>query len=84
VGCHALFQGIFPTQGSNPGLLHCRMILYHLFHQGSLTCTSIKEKTLKKKTLTSCCTAKEIINKANKQTNTVIHGIGENICKQRD
>ena len=24
VGCHALFQGIFPTQGSSPGLLHCR------------------------------------------------------------
>ena len=24
VGCHALLQGIFPTQGSNPGLLHCR------------------------------------------------------------
>ena len=30
VGCHALLQGIFPTQGSNPGLLHCRRILYHL------------------------------------------------------
>ena len=29
------FQGIFPTQGSNPGLLHCRQILYHLSHQGS-------------------------------------------------
>ena len=27
VGCHFLFQGIFPTQGSNPGLLHCRQIL---------------------------------------------------------
>ena len=27
VGCHALFQGIFPTQGSNPGLLHCRQTL---------------------------------------------------------
>ena len=27
VGCHALSQGIFPTQGSNPGLLHCRQIL---------------------------------------------------------
>ena len=27
VDCHALFQGIFPTQGSNPGLLHCRWIL---------------------------------------------------------
>ena len=29
VGCHAL-QGIFPTQGSNPGLLYCRWILYQL------------------------------------------------------
>ena len=29
VGCHALLQGIFPTQGSNPGLWHCRQILYH-------------------------------------------------------
>jgi len=36
VGCHALLQGIFPTQGSNPGLLHCRQILYHLSHQKSL------------------------------------------------
>ena len=26
----SLLQGIFPTQGSNPGLLHCRRILYHL------------------------------------------------------
>ena len=36
VGCHALFQGIFPTQGLNLGLPHCRWILYHLSHQGSL------------------------------------------------
>ena len=34
-GCHALLQGIFPTQRSNPGLLHCRQILYHLSYQGS-------------------------------------------------
>ena len=41
--CHVLFQGIFPTQelnlqtqGSNLCLLHCRQILYHLSHQGSL------------------------------------------------
>ena len=27
VGCHFLLQGIFPTQGSNPRLLHCRQIL---------------------------------------------------------
>ena len=32
---HALLQGIFPTQGSNPVLLHCRRILYHLSYQGS-------------------------------------------------
>ena len=36
VGCHALLQGIFPTQGLNPGPLHCRQILYHMSHQGSL------------------------------------------------
>ena len=35
VGCHALLQGIFPTQGLNPGLLHCRWILYCLSHQRS-------------------------------------------------
>ena len=35
VGSLALLQGIFPTQGSNPGLPHCRQILYQLSHQGS-------------------------------------------------
>ena len=35
VGCHALLQGIFSTQGSNPSLQHCRQILYRLSHQGS-------------------------------------------------
>ena len=35
VGCCAFLQGIFPTQGSNPGLLHCRQNLYCLSHQGS-------------------------------------------------
>ena len=34
-GCHALLQGIFPTQGSNPGLRHCRWTPYRLSHQGS-------------------------------------------------
>ena len=33
--CHFLLRGIFLTQGSNLGLLHCRQILYHLSHQGS-------------------------------------------------
>ena len=35
LGSHSLLQGIFLTQGSNPGLLHCRHILYHLNDQGS-------------------------------------------------
>ena len=35
VGSLSLLQGIFPTQGSDPGLLHCRQILYQLSHQGS-------------------------------------------------
>ena len=30
-----LLQGIFPSQGLNPDLLHCRQILYHLSYQGS-------------------------------------------------
>ena len=28
-------RGIFPTQGSNPGFLHCRQILYQLSYKGS-------------------------------------------------
>ena len=32
---YPLLHGIFPTQGLNPGLLHCRQILYQLSHQGS-------------------------------------------------
>ena len=36
VGCHFLLQGIFPTQGLNPGLLHCRQTLYQLSHREDL------------------------------------------------
>ena len=35
VGRYALLQGIFPTQGSKPGLPHCEQIIYCLSHQGS-------------------------------------------------
>ena len=37
VGCHFLLQEIFPTQGLNPGLPHCRQTLYLLSHWGSLS-----------------------------------------------
>ena len=35
VDSHYLLQGIFPTQRSNPGLLHCKQVLYQLSHKGS-------------------------------------------------
>ena len=35
VGSHSLLQGIFPIQGSNPGLPHYRQILYQLIYKGS-------------------------------------------------
>ena len=35
VGSYSLLQGIFRTQGLNPGLLHCRQVLYQLGHKGS-------------------------------------------------
>ena len=44
MGSLSLLQGIFPTQGSNPGLLRCRWILYQLSHKGSpriLECEAI-------------------------------------------
>ena len=44
VGSLSLLQGIFPTQGSNPGLPHCGWILYQLSHKAS------KENTLQKAT----------------------------------
>ena len=42
----SLLQGIFPTQGSNPGLPRCRQILYQLSHKGSpriLECVSLQQ-----------------------------------------
>ena len=39
-GCHFLLQGIFPTQRSNLGLLHCRQILHHLSHWEVLSISS--------------------------------------------
>ena len=50
VGSCSLLQGIFPTQGLNPGLPHCRQIFYQLSHQESeilralLICIKLCEK----------------------------------------
>ena len=42
-----LLQGIFPTQGSNPGLLHCRPILYQLSHKRSCLWLGLSERWIK-------------------------------------
>jgi len=58
VGSHSLLQGIFPAQGSNPGLPHCRQILYHLSHQGMLICLILSQRSLKNvliKFFSFCC-----------------------------
>ena len=41
VGCHFLLQGIFPTQESNPGLLHCRQMIYQVSYEGSPNMSSV-------------------------------------------
>ena len=44
VGSHSVLQGLFLTQRSKPGLLHCKQILYHLSQQGSLVVLYDKEE----------------------------------------
>ena len=50
VGSLSLLQGIFPTQGSNPGLPHCRWILYRMSHKGSpmqlKSVTKLRDRTI--------------------------------------
>ena len=67
VGCHFLLQGTFPTQGSNPGLSHCRQTLYHLSHQG----TNHEGNAKPQWEITSCLLGMPIIEK-----------VGENTCWQ--
>ena len=59
VGCDFLFQRIFPTQGLNPGLPHCRQTFYRLSHQGRLSSVQFSSVTQSCPTLcdpTNCST----------------------------
>ena len=53
VSC-SLLQGIFPTQRSNPGLPHYRLILYQLSYQGNLIFLYITTKSVSQKSWRSC------------------------------
>ena len=56
VGSLSLLQGIFPTQGSNPGLVHCRQILYQLSHKTKLKKTfNFRQRLEKKKKVIFSC-----------------------------
>ena len=49
VGSHSLLQGIFPNEGSNPGLPHCRQVCYQLSHKEISPGCSLKGLMLKLK-----------------------------------
>ena len=53
IGSLSLLQGIFPTQGSKPGVLHCRQILYHLSHKRGEWKSWIKTQQSKTKIMAS-------------------------------
>ena len=57
VGCHALFQEIFPTQGSNLHLLHCRQILYHWATRKAPCCDVRLKKSNVPSSLTGECSS---------------------------
>ena len=62
MGNRSLLQGIFPTKGSNPGLLHCRQILYCFSHQGSHFLITFDEKDSTVSTTSHCCNAGAIFS----------------------
>ena len=75
VGSLSLLQGIFPTQRSNPGLLHCRQILYQLSHKGSPRILeriaypfSSRSSQLRNQTRLSCIASRFFTNWAIRET----------------
>ena len=68
LGSVSLFQGTVPTQRSNPGLLHCRRILYQLSHKGSprilewVTCPVSRSSRPRNRTGVSCIAGRFFTN----------------------
>ena len=72
MGCHFLLQGIFPTQGSNPGLPHYRQMLYHLSHQGSQL-TWLGHGLFQNSCLVSCVENTSLLPRDRLQTQTQLN-----------
>ena len=70
VGSCSLLQGIVPTQGSNPGLLQGRQILYQLSHQGSICINNYL-----KCQWTECCNEKTQSGRLGKKNKTKANNI---------
>jgi len=81
VGCHFLLQGILQTQESNPGLPHCRQMVYRLSHKEVLSHMREKKKNQNTKPSGSMKKAqRKGVDTGFEYTNTVIF---YNNCKQR-
>ena len=55
VGCHFLLQGIFPTQGLNPGLPHCRRTLYQLRTREATNQVSVQFSSVQSQSCLTLC-----------------------------
>ena len=79
MGSLSLLQGIFPTQESNRGLLHCRWILYQLSSQGSLIMLKILHVTLQQ--YMNCEIPVELFQNLKDDAVKLLHSICQKICK---
>ena len=84
VGSLSLLQGIFPTQGSNPGLSHCRRILHQLSYKGSPRILewvaypfSSRSSWPRNWTRVSCISGRFFTNWAMREALTLIQGLSE-------
>ena len=72
VGSRSLLQVIFPSQGLNPGLPHCRQILYQLSHQGSPSCRKAWPSFLRSASLLKGCVSG--------WAGTLVEGFWQDVC----
>ena len=68
VGSHALLQGIFPTQGSNPGLPHCRQVTREVLKESNTCQENVKAKSAEGTTNEGLGSRRELCNSSEQLT----------------